>query len=123
MHTPINAFEETETARKMFLSGSTRGMVDAHLQCLGLSPRLRAQIVVAATKSLNKRARMKSALVAMGGAMLVSFGGFLLYVCMINLINGARIPATIIMAVPATIIMAGLLLLVFGLHGATQNRI
>ncbi len=115
MDAPFNAIVETKAARHKLAAGCTRGMVDAELEREGLSKHLRNEVIVAATNSLNRRGRIKSGFMALGGVVVICIGGLCYCLCVVNQFPAIRLPVLIM--------MVGLIVTVCGLHGTTQNQI
>ncbi len=115
MRAPFQAIEETNTARKMLSSGSTKGMVDVHLKKEGLSKHLRSEVIASAANSVNRRAKIQSAVIAIGGVVLSCTGGYLYYLCMTQGFGSVKLSIALF--------MVGLLISIFGLYGAFQNKV
>ena len=111
MHDPDDLAESL----KRLSNGSTVGMVDAALKEKGVGSGPREEVMEMAKRIINRRARIKHAIIATIGLLVCIAGGFWLFNCVQNRDHGVRIPG-------ATLTF-GLLALIYGVYFMTQDEV
>ena len=87
--------DELQEAVKLLANGSTVGMVDAHLKQKGVASGPRAEVLETAKRIVNRRARIKHAIIFAMGTLLFAAGSCWLFWCVKNEIHRVRIPVSI----------------------------
>lgn len=111
MHDP----EDLRESVKRLADGSTVGMVDAELKRKGVASGPRNEVLWLARRIINRRARIKHAIIFVVGVVVFAAGGCWLYYCIENKINRVQ--------TPGSIMGFGLLAAIYGLYFSFKEEV